>query len=55
MASVFPKPNMDYIGRVLSELLSNQLGEEIVIRFTPKEGGETDGTPVKVPQGAAAK
>lgn len=37
MASVFPKPNMDYIGRVLSELLSQQLGEEIVIKFTPKE------------------
>jgi hypothetical protein len=38
MASVFPKPNMDYIGKVLSELLSDQLGEEIVFRFVPKEG-----------------
>lgn len=50
MASVFPKANMDYIGRVLSELLSKQTGEEIVIRFIPKED-----TPEKVPQGAVAK
>lgn len=38
MASVFPKPDMNYIGKVLSDLLSQQLGEEIVITFTPKEG-----------------
>lgn len=46
MASVFPKPNMDYIGRVLSDLLSRQYGEEIVVRFIPKE---------KTEEGEAAK
>lgn len=51
MASVFPKPNMDYIGRVLSELLSRQLGEEIVVTFTPKEGVEAEASA----QGAVAQ
>ena len=37
MASVFPKPDMSYIGKVLSDLLSMQFGEEIVVTFTPKE------------------
>lgn len=37
MASIFPKPDMGYIGRVLSDLISAQTGEEIVITFTPKD------------------
>ena len=37
MASYFPKPDMGYIGRVLSDLITAQTGEEIVITFTPKD------------------
>ena len=46
MADYFPKPDMDYIGRVLSDLLSRQYGEEIVIRYVPKDkkaGATTNG------------
>lgn len=31
------KWNMDYIGRVLSDLLSKQYDADITVRFTPKE------------------
>jgi hypothetical protein len=43
MADVFPKPDMNYIGRVLSECLSKQYGEEIIIRYVPKEKTGTNG------------
>ena len=39
MASYFPPANFDYIGKVLSDLLSKQYDADITLRFVPKEEG----------------
>lgn len=38
------KWDMDYIGRVLSDLLSRQFDADITVRFTPKEKDEKEAT-----------